>query len=383
MNRRLLSIGHSYCVGLNRRIPHWIARLGAGRWDVTVAAPATFPGDLGPIVTMSEPDELPALCTLPAHLASIIQIFAYGRGLRALLNQSWDLVHLWEEPYILAGAQIAALAPRKTPIVYYTCQNLKRDYPLPFSRMEQYCFRRSAGWIAMGRTTLDTQLARGFTGKPCTVISPGVDTDAFCPDPAARADIRQRLGWGSEKIPVIGYAGRFVPEKGLPFLMSVLERLDTPWRALFIGDGILKPDLERWSASYGSAVRIISGIGHRGMPPYFNAIDILCVPSQATPRWREQFGRVIIEAFACGVPVIGSDSGEIPTVIDDAGIVAGERDPSNWIDALEVLLNNQEERQRLGNRARDLALTRHAHPVAARQHLDFFDQILATDPHRN
>ena len=42
------------------------------------------------------------------------------------------------------------------------------------------------------------------------------------------------------------------------------------------------------------------------MPPYFNAIDILCVPSQTTPRWREQFGRVIIEAFACGYRLLAA-----------------------------------------------------------------------------
>jgi glycosyltransferase involved in cell wall biosynthesis len=113
------------------------------------------------------------------------------------------------------------------------------------------------------------------------------------------------------------------------------------------------------------------------MPAYFNAMDILCVPSRTTPRWREQFGRVIIEAFACGIPVIGSDSGEIPIVIDDAGIVARENDLAAWIAAIESLLNDPLERRRLGDRARDLSSTRHAHPVAARHHLDFFDQILS------
>jgi phosphatidylinositol alpha-1,6-mannosyltransferase len=380
MKRRLLSIGHSYCVGLNRRIPQWIARLGADNWDVTVAAPAVFPGDLKRIITAPEPGELPALRTLPAHFASLIQMFTYGRGLRALLKQPWDLIHLWEEPYIFAGGQIAALAPRKTPFVYYTCQNLAKNYPPPFAQIERYCFRRASGWLAMGRTTLETQLARGFTGKPCAVISPGVDTDAFRPNPAARAAIHQRLGWDTAPIPVIGYIGRFVPEKGLPFLMSSLDRLKSPWRALFAGGGLLEPQLQQWSTRHGGNVQIVSGIGHAGMPPYFNAIDMLCVPSQTTSRWREQFGRVIIEAFASGVPVIGSDSGEIPFVIDDAGIVAGERDSAAWTAALELLLDDSLERRRLGDRARDLAVTRHAHPVAARQHLDFFDQILAKRP---
>ena len=147
---------------------------------------------------------------------------------------------MWEEPYIFVGAEIARMAPPKTPLVYATNQNLGKHYLPPFGWIEHYCFRRSSGWLTMGRTTLETQLARGFTGKPCAVISPGVDTDAFRPDSAARAAIHQRLGWDSKPIPVIGYAGRFVPEKGLLFLMSILEKLRTPWRALFVGDGALK-----------------------------------------------------------------------------------------------------------------------------------------------
>ena len=54
--------------------------------------------------------------------------------------------------------------------------------------------------------------------------------------------------------------------------------------------------------------------------------DVLVGPSLTTPRWKEQFGRMLVEAMACGVPVIGSDSGEIPHVIGDAGIVVPEGD---------------------------------------------------------
>jgi phosphatidyl-myo-inositol dimannoside synthase len=377
MKRRLLSIGHSYCVGLNRRLPQWIARLGADQWDVTVAAPAVFPGDLKPYVTTPEAGELPTLRILPAHFASHIHFFLYGRGLRALLQQPWDLVHMWEEPYIWAGGEIASMARRQTPLVYATNQNLAKHYLPPFAQIERYCFHRSSGWLTMGQTTLDTQLARGFTGKPCAVISPGVDIDSFRPDPTARAVIHRSFGWDTSAIPVAGYAGRFVEEKGLAFLMTILDGLKTPWRALFIGDGPLRPQLESWAARHGGNVQIVTGADHPDMPAYFNAIDILCVPSQTTPRWREQFGRVIIEAFACGVPVIGSDSGEIPFVISDAGVVAGERDAAAWASALEGLLDDPIERSRLSQHAREVAVTRHAHAVVAREHLDFFDRVLA------
>ena len=56
-------------------------------------------------------------------------------------------------------------------------------------------------------------------------------------------------------------------------------------------------------------------------------MDLLCAPSRTTPRWREQFGRMLIEAMACGVPVIASPSGEIPYVVGDAGVLVPEGDP--------------------------------------------------------
>jgi glycosyltransferase involved in cell wall biosynthesis len=66
--------------------------------------------------------------------------------------------------------------------------------------------------------------------------------------------------------------------------------------------------------------------------------------------WREQFGRMIIEAFACGVPVIGSDSGEIPFVIGDAGRVVAEADVAGWANAIAELLASPEKRDDLKNR---------------------------------
>jgi glycosyltransferase involved in cell wall biosynthesis len=63
------------------------------------------------------------------------------------------------------------------------------------------------------------------------------------------------------------------------------------------------------------------------MPQQLAKMDTLVLPSRTEVFWKEQFGRVLVEAMACGVPVVGSDSGEIPHVIADAGIVVPEGDP--------------------------------------------------------
>jgi glycosyltransferase involved in cell wall biosynthesis len=205
-----------------------------------------------------------------------------------------------------------------------------------------------------------------------------VDVDRFKPDGVERLRIRRGLGWDSE-VPVIGFLGRFVPEKGLAMLTRVLDRIDAPWRALFVGAGPGETALRSWAARYGGRVAIVTTVRHDEVAAHLNAMDVLCAPSQTTPRWREQFGRMLIEAFACGVPVIASDSGEIPFVLADAGIVVGEADTEGWRRAIARVLDDAALRTRLSAAGRRRALDVYDWKIVARQHLELFD-TLGTPP---
>jgi glycosyltransferase involved in cell wall biosynthesis len=107
-----------------------------------------------------------------------------------------------------------------------------------------------------------------------------------------------------------------------------------------------------------------------------NAIDVLCAPSQTASHWREQFGRMAIEAFACGVPVVASDSGEIPYVVGDAGLVVGEHDAAGFRAALADLLENPARRRELRERGLARAHDVYAWPRVARAHLEFIESLL-------
>lgn len=76
-------------------------------------------------------------------------------------------------------------------------------------------------------------------------------------------------------------------------------------------------------------------------------IDVILCPSQTRKNWKEQFGRMLIESFACGVAVVGSNSGEIPYVINQAGVVVGELDEEKWVRETLRLLEDKQERERL------------------------------------
>lgn len=373
--KRLLTIGHSYVVTENRRLAHEIGVQGRGRWAVTAIAPRRFRGDLGPIDARAEQGEALDLRTVPVLLDRRIHLMRYAR-LHAAMEGNWDVVHAWEEPYIAAGAQIAAHVSPAAKLVFATFQNLAKDYPWPLASYERRAMERADAWIAFGELVKEALASRpAYAARPCRVIPPGVDTQLFRPDAARGSDTRRQLGW-DDSTPVAGFLGRFEPQKGLELLCAAFERVTGPWRALFVGGGSMEPFLREFEARHPSRVRVVTGVPHGEVPRWLNAMTILCAPSQTTAGWREQFGRMIVEAMACSVPVVGSDSGEIPRVIRDAGTIVAERDGIAWTAAIEELLHRPELRREYASRGLERASACFAWPVVARAHLAWFEEVL-------
>jgi glycosyltransferase involved in cell wall biosynthesis len=373
--KRLLTIGHSYVVAQNRRLAHEMALEGAGEWDVTVAAPSRLRGDLRDIELEPFPTEACAVAPLAVRFSGHPHLRFYGHGLRALLRQPWDVVHCWEEPYVAAAAQIAWHVSATALFVPATFQNIVKQYPVPVAMIERRVMARADGWIAFGETVRDSHRDRPeYASKPARVINPGVDIEAFRPDPAARRAIRERLNWTPHDA-VAGFTGRFVEEKGVATLLEAFARSTTPWNLLFVGGGVMQADIDRLRVAHPSRVRVVTGVPHDHVPAYVNAMDVLCAPSRTTPTWREQFGRMLIESMACGVPVLASPSGEIPYVIGEAGILVSENDPAAWARAIEKLLSDRSLSEDLSARSVERARSKFAWPVVARAHLDFFEEL--------
>jgi len=350
--------------------------VGRGHWEVTCAAPKYFRGtnDLAPVeLVRTATDDFP-LVELNAYLTSKVHVFSWGPSLRGLLRQDWDVVHAWEEPYILAGWQIARLTQNASKLVFLTMQSNPKRYPPPFSWLERDSMARAAGWVSCGYSIEQNLVQRAGYDRPRCVIPLGVDLEAFKADPAARASALNALGWRADGPPVVGFVGRFVPAKGLRLLMRALDQVTEPFRVLFLGAGELEGELLEFCRRHSDRGRVLH-VPHSEVPKYVNAMDLLCAPSQSTPEWREQFGRMLVEAGACGVPVIGSDSGEIPAVIGDTGIIVQEADLKGWVTAISDLLASPRRRAELGAAGRSQAHDRYAWSVVARRYLDFFEEL--------
>lgn len=289
--------------------------------------------------------------------------FFFLPGLRRVLRQIRpDVVHVDEEPFNLATALATRYARSVgARTVFFTWQNLMRRYPPPFRWFELYVYRQSAYAIAGNAEAVDVLRQKGY-GGPCTVIPQfGVDPDLFSPDDTTRPD-------GSRPF-TIGALNRLTPAKGIDWLLEAVAGLPGDWRLRFVGSGPLATEIPLRASALGIADRVSveAPVPSTDVPALLRQLDVLALPSLTTTNWKEQFGRVLQEAMACQVPVVGSDSGEIPHVIGDGGLVVREADRADLRDALARLMASPELRHALGRRGRSRVLERFTQAsVAAR-----------------
>ncbi len=134
--------------------------------------------------------------------------------------------------------------------------------------------------------------------------------------------------------------------------------------------------MEAWSEKYPGQVALCTHVKHDQVSPYINAMSMLAAPSLTMPNWREQFGRMIVEAFACEVPVIGSNSGEIPFVIRDDGLVVPENDADALAKAISRLIEDRVARDEFGKRGLERAHSEYTWSGIAKKTLAFFEELM-------
>ena len=204
-----------------------------------------------------------------------------------------------------------------------------------------------------------------------------MNTRFFAPDEEARTAVRELVSARSGDL-VVGFGGRLVPEKGLDLLISAVVKYSR-FRLVILGDGPQRAGLQAAARRAGVADRVhFAGHVHSlEVPRWLPGLDVLALPSLTTRRWTEQFGRILVEAMACGVPVVASNAGEIPGVVGDGGIIVQEGDASALGTALEHLAKNPHARATLAARARTRAETMFSQERVATATVEFYERVLA------
>ena len=301
-------------------------------------------------------------------------------GLPRLLRELQpDVIDLWEEPWSLVSAQTCWLRDRICPdarIVSETEQNVDKQLVPPFESYRSYVLSRADWVVGRSNEALEIVRRKGYEG-PARVVPNAVDAEIFrVPSPAQRAATRAGLGWGSET--VCGYVGRLVEEKGLSdFVAAIAQTPPGAVRAVLVGDGPMKEPLQAQIAQLGleKRVQLLPACGREELAALMGALDVLVLPSRTTARWKEQFGRVIIEAQACGVPVVGSSSGAIPDVVGEAGLVFPEGDAAQIAGKLNWLAEHPAEARQMGERGRAVVEEKYTWARVAQAMRDIYREV--------
>lgn len=223
---------------------------------------------------------------------------------------------------------------------------------------------------------------KGYRGALSVVPLP-TDAQAFAPNRERGERERHRLGIPKDAL-VIGYAGKFVEEKGLRTLWQAfthVARQNKDVHLALAGGGPLGEEIEAGAKKEGLSARVHNvGVVHSdALPAYLNALDLFVLPSETRSNWREQFGRVLVEAMACGLPVIGSDSGEIPEVVGEAGLIFPEGDVHALTNSLVSLLSDPALRAEYSRRARHRVLDSFTTEKVSSRHHALYRAILKRD----
>lgn len=230
-----------------------------------------------------------------------------------------QVIHLWEEPWSVVALQAASVARQLgAALVMEVDQNILKRLPLPFEMIRRHVLRHTDLILSRSNEATEVVRASGYAG-PASTIGYGVDQTVFFPGDRPNAPTPLRLG----------YVGRLVEEKGVDDIIAGLAATTADVRLSILGEGRHQSALQAHVARAGLGDRVIfrPWTDPAGVGAFIREQDALVLPTRRTERVKEQFGRVIIEAQACGVPVIGAASGAIPHVVGPGGWIVPERDP--------------------------------------------------------
>lgn len=280
--------------------------------------------------------------------------------LKRVINEVMpDIIFINSEPENFNTFQLVATVKLFFPKIKIACATWRNiDY-----RMNRYPYK--LGWI--------NRLIEVYTKKRIDIC--------FAYSHTAESLMKQLAGWKVVYIPpainvedfqftpkhnkattdtfVVGYLGRLAYEKGVDLLLRAIAYLDKNIHCYIVGDGPEKENLKSLTEELDISDRVKwhEAVGYKDIPAMLKNFDVLVLPSRTTKFWKEQFGRVLIEAMAVGVPVIGSKSGEIPNVIGDCGVVFEENNPKKLGEAIRLVREDIDYRFKIINRARNFVIS--------------------------
>lgn len=361
---RVLMISKACIVGIYQRKLEEIARAGV---ELLTLVPPSWKDERGETKLERVYTNGYRLEVIPIALNGNFHLHYYPGLGQIMRDFRPEIVHIDEEPYNLAAWQALYHARKiKAKTLFFSWQNIKRAYPPPFSWGERWVLKHVNHAIVGTESAGEVWREKGYEGRMTLIPQFGVDPDLFTPHKNT-----------SDRPFTIGYFGRLVEEKGLTSLLRAVATLTNDWRLRIIGNGPQRGELENLAHELDifDRIQFCEQIPSIEMPAQYHELDVFVLPSLTSPNWKEQFGRVLIEAMSSGIPVIGSDSGAIPNVIGNAGLIFPENDVDALAKQLSQLQKNRSLRTQLAENGRIRAMTHFTHQRVASATVKVYQQM--------
>ena len=388
---KILVASHTYIVDLNCEKLRVLSKL-APDVEVTIVVPKRWkPGGIQKKIIETQYYEEDSFCIFPiSNFSKNHQgLLTFGPDLIKLMRQfNPDIIQVEQGSRGLAYAEMITLnnlLRLKAKNIFFTWWNLPYELNLSAYLLEKYNLKYSHGIISGNQDGAEILRQRGYKGSIKVMPQLGVDEKLFKPHP--QPELKEKLGIKENDF-IVGFVGRFVKEKGILTLLKALILIkDKPWKFLLLGRGELQSEIFHQAKANNLQDRIIlvESVPHHEVCKYINLMNTLVLPSETTYQfktltsvgWKEQFGHVIIEAMSCQIPVIGSDSGEIPHVIGDAGLIFPEGDVKALANCLLQLIDKPDFAQNLGLMGYTKVIAQYTNKALAKQQLEFYQEIIS------
>ena len=372
--KKLLMISYtSFLQKFYQTLPHEIAK--QSRWDVSVLVPPYWKELWSKSKTYLEKqnDDYYRVFVGKTYFTGNLHLAIFRSRLKWILQEFQpDIIDLENEPFNLGSLQIILYRNWFSPhskIVLHASQHQYKNYFIPFNFIEKYVLKHADAILGRNDMAIRVLQQKGFN-KILEKVTHGVNTKAF--RPRDFKELYHQLN--PRKVPLIGFVGTLEEHKGIHLLIDALPNLSC--KLILVGDGTQKSKLIKQAQTNNIDIQFISSATHEEVAQYMNCMDIFVLPSITKPNWVEKFGRVLIEAMASGTAIIGSNSGEIPPVLGDTGLIFKEGDVKDLQQKIKLLIENEKQRNELGWKGRKRAQNKYSWQKIASQTIKIYNQIL-------
>jgi glycosyltransferase involved in cell wall biosynthesis len=331
-----------------------VTRLDRVKYEVTLASGPTA-GPEGSLEDHLPPtvafERIPELVRYPHPVTDLLAI---RRLYRLMLRDRYHIVHTHTTKAGIVGRIAARLA--RVPIVIHTPHGhafhayLNRVGSEALKWVERSLARRTDQIVCLTPAERDDHLRYRIGGREqFEIIHSGVDVDRFKQVPIDAAARRRAVGLPASG-PLIGCVARLVPVKGVEYLLEATPALRAAAAGatvVVVGDGPLRPELERRAHALGLDGTVVFLGLRRDVPDLMPLFDLLVLPSL-----NEGMGRVAVEALAAGRPVVGSRVSGIQDIVADGqtGLLVPPADPHALAAAIIRCLGDPEQARAMGRR---------------------------------